>query len=146
VVDTACYPGVVDTLHAMPRHLRLAVATNKPGEWARRIVSATRIADAFEWVIGGDEVRARKPDPAIIHDLCQRADMPVQRVLYVGDSAIDLETAEAAEVSVVMCTYGYGEATTMDAVREKLRQTGAAGAQRHYLIDSFSQLLPIVAG
>src|SRR5262249_22970197 len=66
IVDTAPYPGVRETLAAIPGDLMLAIASNKPGGWTRRIAGALGFTAHMRSVLGGDEVSARKPDPAIL--------------------------------------------------------------------------------
>lgn len=120
VVDTALYPGVVETLrtlHAL--RLPLCVATNKPGVWARRIVEHFGLLPYFgslAAVLGEDDVGARKPDPRLIHHHCQRLGIAEGRSLLVGDSAIDWQTAQRAGCQFAYCTYGFGDKSTEEAI------------------------------
>lgn len=131
VERTRPYPGVEETLAALARRsLPLAVATNKPGAWARQIVAALGLMPHLRWVLGEDDVGRRKPDPLLLHTLCQQAGVPPAAALFVGDSAIDARTAEAAGMDMVLCTYGYG---------------GDGGhGQGLPRIDAFPQVLPLV--
>ena len=49
---TTVYPGVEAALGALPRPQ--AVATNKPGAWARRLVESLRLGGSLSWVLGED--------------------------------------------------------------------------------------------
>ncbi|MCA1663194.1 MAG: HAD hydrolase-like protein [Myxococcales bacterium] len=61
---TRPYLRVRETLRAIAGDK--AVATNKPGELARTILSRLGLADDFIAVLGEDDVGARKPDPLIV--------------------------------------------------------------------------------
>src|SRR5262249_19176091 len=139
------YPEVKETLRALPRDLPQAVASNKPGSWTRRILAEFGIDGAFRWVLGGDEVSARKPDPAILVELCKRADVDPARTLNVGDTGIDWETARAVKMPMALCTYGYGEAAVVERARAAISGDSAAvdGGEEAplHLLDRFSQVL-----
>lgn len=58
-------PTVAESLARLASQgARMAVVTSTNGEAARRRLLQTGLADHFELVLGGDEVSARKPDPA----------------------------------------------------------------------------------
>ncbi len=148
VVHTRMYPGVAETLHALKttHHLPLAVATNKPGAWARRIVEHFGLLPYFDSaaaVLGEDDVGARKPDPRLIEHHCQRLGIPAPRSLLVGDSAIDWQTAKRAGCQFAYCTYGFGDSETLQQV---LATSGDLSAQpgsatRPYVLAALSALL-----
>jgi phosphoglycolate phosphatase len=129
VEQTRPYPGVEETLAVLARSRPLAVATNKPGAWARQIVTALGLMPHLRWVLGEDDVGRRKPDPLLLHTLCRQAGVAPAAALFVGDSAIDVRTAEAASMDMVLCTYGYGHPPLPAASRR---------------IDAFPQVLPLI--
>lgn len=58
-------PMVRETLAALAgQGARMAVVTSTHGANARRHLTHAGLLDLFEFVVGGDEVRANKPDPA----------------------------------------------------------------------------------
>ncbi len=109
---TCLYDGVDELLRRAPD--ARAVLTNKPGEFAREILSGLGIAQAFRAVLGGDEA-PRKPAPDGLLRLCARLDARPAEVLFVGDSAIDLATGRAAGVRVCAATWGLGERAALAA-------------------------------
>jgi phosphoglycolate phosphatase len=143
---TACYPGVAATLRRLPAAIPKAVATNKPGLWARRLTAHLGLDADLRWVLGEDDVNARKPDPAMLLTLCERAAVPPAQALMVGDSRVDLEAAQAAGMPVALCTYGYGDPETLRAAR--LAQPSAAtplgSGSCPYLLNSFADLLTLI--
>lgn len=103
---TRLYDGVAEVLLLPPANR--GVLTNKPGGFAREILSGLGVADAFRAVLGGDE-GPRKPAPDGLLGLCAALGVAPDRALLVGDSAVDLETGRAAGVRVCAVTWGLGE-------------------------------------
>ena len=101
---TVAYDGVPEMLAMASRHGRLTILTNKPLEPSIRILEALNLSSYFDEVIGGDGPAGRKPDPAGLHALARGS----SRVLMVGDSPIDWETAHAAGCSLAWARYGFG--------------------------------------
>jgi phosphoglycolate phosphatase len=128
---TRPYLRVRETLRAIG--CDKAIATNKPGELSRTILSKLGLADEFVAILGEDDVGARKPDPLIVDILRGKVGIARAQTLYVGDSLVDAETARAAGVDLCLVTYGYA---APDAIR-------AAPAQHH--VDRFDELIPILA-
>jgi phosphoglycolate phosphatase len=105
VAKTKLYDGVRELLDAPP-HLR-AVLTNKPGQFARRILEALQVAQLFAQIVGGDE-RPRKPSPDGLLRLCGELGVQPDEALLVGDSAVDIGTGKAAAVATCGVTWGIG--------------------------------------
>ena len=55
-------------------------------------------SDYFNIIIGGEDVLEAKPSPEGLLLAIKQLDIPKEEVLYIGDSTIDAETAEAAGV------------------------------------------------
>ena len=107
---TRPYPGMDDVLSALGRRVALAVLTNKPIASTRRILDGLGLARHFaaDAVIGGDGPFPRKPDPAGLLHLIDRADVSPISTLMIGDSVIDWRTARNAATAVCLVRYGFG--------------------------------------
>jgi phosphoglycolate phosphatase len=119
---TRPYAGVAEMIGALEAVAPLAVLTNKPTEVTRKILSLLRIGCRFRAVVGGDGPFGRKPDPGGLLHLIGDAGAEPARTLMVGDSTIDLLTAQAAGARVCLVRYGFGFAG-LD--RSRLRGTEA---------------------
>jgi phosphoglycolate phosphatase len=105
--QTELYPGVRDALAALAAAgIALSVLTNKPEGMSRRILAGLDISSRFVDVVAGDTLPTRKPHPAGVAQLLARTATPAARALLVGDSPIDLATAQAA--GVAFCGVGWG--------------------------------------
>ena len=105
---TVPYDGIVGVVAAATSRAQLAVLTNKPEAPSRRILERFDLAHYFGWVIGGDAAFPRKPDPGGLEFLISESKTRLDKVLMVGDSRIDVDTARRAKVRVCFARYGFG--------------------------------------
>ena len=107
---TRPYPGMTAILDMLGLRAQLAVLTNKPIAATRRILAGLDLARHFadDAVIGGDGTFPRKPDPAGLRHLIDRAGVGSQSALLVGDSVIDWRVARGASTPVCLARYGFG--------------------------------------
>lgn len=105
---TRPYPGAADLVRTCARRARLAVLTNKPEGPTRRLLEAFDLIALFASVIGGDSGFPRKPDPAAVRHLMTEAAASAPDTVFVGDSAVDVETAHRAGVRICLARYGFG--------------------------------------
>lgn len=121
------YPGVIDTLKQLRRRgAKLAVVTNKLTTLSEQVLDALELTRYFESIVCGDSTDNPKPaaDPALL--ACRELSVPVTRVLFVGDSATDVDCARAAGCDVVCVPDGYNHGIAAselgaDAVIESLQ-------------------------
>lgn len=111
------YPGVVEGLARLrAAGLRLACLTNKPTAFARPLLQAKGLAQAFDFVFGGDAFARKKPDPLPLLATCARLESSPSRTLMIGDSSNDAQAARAAGCPVALARYGYNHGESVDAV------------------------------
>lgn len=111
--NTGIYPGLREALSIVGRRARLAVLTNKPLRPTEQLLETLQLAEYFDEVIGGDGVHGRKPHPAGLRSLIESHH--AHAALFVGDSPIDWETAQAADCAFAWARYGFGAARFNDA-------------------------------
>jgi phosphoglycolate phosphatase len=70
--------------------------------------------ECFAVVIGGDDVPALKPDPRGLLTAFERLDASAGRSFYVGDTAIDADTAYRAKVPFIAVLTGYATPEEFD--------------------------------
>lgn len=106
--NTAHYPGIDEILKELTaRGVAVAVATNKYQSAAEKIIRHFFPDIPFVAIMGQTDERPPKPDPSI--DFAILLDHPTlkSRVLHVGDSAVDIETAKRACVESVGVSWGF---------------------------------------
>ena len=128
---TRPYEGIPALLQALKAQGHtLAVASNKYQAATEKIV-AQLFPDTFDVVLGERDGVARKPHPQIVYDiLLDRSDK--SETLYIGDSLVDAETAQAAGVKLILCTWGF-------CTEEQLMT-----ANPDYMVYHPAEILPII--
>jgi phosphoglycolate phosphatase len=108
-VQSRVYPGVIDALDALAaRGVRTCCVTNKPTAFALRLLEAAALSARLLFALGADRPEERKPAPNLLLAACARLSVAPAKLLYVGDSRIDVEAARAAGCAVAVVDYGYG--------------------------------------
>ena len=102
---TVMYPGVPEALDILAKSNSLGICTNKLYRPTIAILKHLKIDKYFETVWGGDNPLARKPNPAPLNAAFN--ELGSGKCIYVGDSEIDAETAQRAEVPFTLFTQGY---------------------------------------
>jgi len=102
---TVLYPGMAEALDALSGR-KLAVLTNKPGPFSRRILEGLEVAPRFARIWGAGDVPARKPDPVGLLRLIEDLDESREATWMIGDSAVDVRTARAAGVRMAGVAWG----------------------------------------
>ena len=102
-------PELLQTLKAAGH--TLAVASNKYQAATEKIV-AHYFPNTFDVVLGERDGIPRKPDPQIVYDILGSGITSPEsgeetKILYIGDSLVDVETAKAANVRFVACAWGF---------------------------------------
>ena len=116
---TRLYPGVEEALDALAGPA-LAVLTNKPGDFSRRILEGLGVARCFARILGAGDVPSRKPDPGGLLRLMADAEAAPRETWMVGDSATDVAVARAAGVRVAGVTWGFQPAALRAAAPDRL--------------------------
>lgn len=116
--DRSCpYPGIPQLLeHLQSQGIRLAVASNKYQAATSKLIAHYFPSIRFASVLGQREGIPVKPDPAIVHDILQACPVDKQDVLYVGDSAVDMQTAINAQVASCGVTWGFRPRAELEAL------------------------------
>ncbi len=106
--DTFLYPNVRTTLKALAEQsFRMAIVTNKPGQFVAPILKKLDIAQYFEMHIGGDTLPKKKPDAMPLLHVCNQLQVSVKETVMVGDSRNDILAARHADMDSIGLTYGY---------------------------------------
>jgi phosphoglycolate phosphatase len=126
---TTAYPGVAAALRDLQASgLRLGLCTNKPERATLLLLDALELAPLFTVIVGGDTLEGvLKPDPRPLLHALAALGAPAERAVMVGDSLIDVASARAAGLRVLVRRGGYAH--------EPAEDLGADG-----IFDAFSDL------
>ncbi|MCM1292294.1 MAG: HAD family hydrolase [Bacteroides sp.] len=107
-VHTKPYPGIPELLRDLrAAGIDVAVASNKYQAAVDELIH--HFFPDIEWaaIRGQVEGVPVKPDPSIVFGILSDCPTPKSKVLYVGDSGVDMETARRAAVTSVGVTWGF---------------------------------------
>ena len=105
---TVLYPGVREALdRLLSKHVPLAILTNKPVRFSERLIAGLGLTPHFFRIYGGNSFEEKKPHPIGIQTLLVESKADQARTIMVGDSAVDVLTARAAEVQACGVSWGF---------------------------------------
>ncbi len=84
----------------------LAVLSNKPHPFTTNIVKAL-FPNTFGWVVGQRPGIPHKPDPTGLWEILHAPSWSAKNAVLIGDSVMDLQTAQAAGIESIAVTWGY---------------------------------------
>ncbi len=114
--NTTLFPESADVLRRLKRAgARVGIVTTKYRYRIEEILRKFDIVDQVDLVVGGEDVARPKPDPEGLLLAITRLGLMKSRILYIGDSTIDAETASAAGVDFVGVTTGTTDRETLAA-------------------------------
>ena len=106
--NTDTYPNVSTTLSALKgKGYRLVIVTNKPFDFVGPILKGLKLDELFDFIVGGDSLDKKKPDPLPLLHACEHMNASVEQCVMVGDSKNDLLAANTCGMQSVGVTYGY---------------------------------------
>lgn len=109
-------PYALVLLKALKRKkCKLAIASNRPRYFTNIVLATLKINECFDVVCCADEVGALKPNPKILRVILRRLRAVPAQAFFIGDMAVDLETARRAKIDAVFVR---GGSSTLAQARE----------------------------
>ncbi len=127
------YPGIPELLDELIRgSIPLGVVSNKPHAFAVKIIETMYARWPFVQVEGYKEAVPRKPEPTSAQAIAAAMNLAPSQIALVGDSAVDIETAQNANMIPIGVSWGF---RGPDELAEAIR-----------ILDHPSELLEFVGG
>ncbi len=118
---TAPYPGIPDLLGALrARGVRVAVVSNKFDAAVKRLC-ARYFGNLVEVAVGERAGVRKKPYPDTVFEALSALGEPLPEsaspasAVYIGDSDVDIQTAQAAGMPCISVTWGFRDADFLRA-------------------------------
>lgn len=119
--NTVLFPEVEGVLRRLKAGgARLGIISTKYRYRIRELLVDRGLDDVFDLVVGGEDVKTAKPSPEGVLMALNRLQAVKEEVLYVGDSVVDAETAQAAGVGFGGVTHGVTTAEELSAYPHRL--------------------------
>lgn len=126
VVNKTCaYPLSQQVLEGLQsKGVVLAVLSNKPDIFVKTILDKLFPNITFKEAWGKKEEYAIKPNPESLNAILDRLGADKSNTVYIGDSNVDILTAQNGEVDSIGCTWGFrDEAELVEAGAKKIAHT-----------------------
>jgi phosphoglycolate phosphatase len=109
------FPGCVTALESLKAEgAKLVVCTNKLTGLSTTLLDALDMTRLFAAVVGADRAPAIKPDPRHLQAAIAEVGGSPDRAIMVGDAATDAGAARAANVPLILVSFGYTETPARD--------------------------------
>jgi phosphoglycolate phosphatase len=112
----------------------MAVCTNKPTSFSRKILDFLGLSRHFLAIVGPDAAGARKPEARHVVHTLEAAGADPRTALFVGDMPIDVAAARNGGIDVAVVTTG---SSSLDQLRD---------ARPDHILTRFSDLIQVVRG
>ena len=123
---TKPYDGIIDLLNQLKsQHLKLSVLSNKADALTKKITLAL-FPGYFEPILGLKLEVHKKPNPIVALEICKVLQVQAEDTIYVGDTAIDMQTAHNANMLAVGVRWGFRD-------KKELLDSGAKHILNHPL-------------
>lgn len=104
---TKPYEGIVELLGELKTAgCKLAVVSNK-ADYAVQILCEQYFSGIFHMAVGERENVRKKPAPDSVNAVLQEMQIDRVNAVYIGDSEVDIETAENAGLDAVLVSWGF---------------------------------------
>ena len=131
--NTTAYDGCADLLRGLSeRGIMTAVLSNKPDEFVEAILGKLYPEHRFDEAWGQKPQYPCKPDGAALNAILQLHSVEPQECVYIGDSNVDVYTAQNAGVKIAGVSWGFRG-------REELLAAGAP-----FVADTAQELLEYI--
>ncbi len=117
MVETLPYEGVPDMMKQLRREgFRLGTVSNKFDAAVQKLISAF-YPEVFDVALGERENVPKKPDPAMVRNALKEMNAPDDcKLIYVGDSEVDLRTAKNAGAIPVLVDWGFRDRAVLQSL------------------------------
>jgi pyrophosphatase PpaX len=100
------YDGIVEAVRTLAARAELGLVTSKLRPGALLGLRAAGLEDAFDVVVGADDVQRHKPDPAPVLAALERLGADPTGTVFIGDSPHDMAAGRAAGVWTAAALWG----------------------------------------
>jgi len=106
---TEIYPGILDLLKNLRTNNshELSILSNKPHPFTIEIANQIFPKNTFHTILGQREGIEKKPNPKGIYKIIKQSNLTNQNACLIGDSIIDLKTANNASIKSIAVTWGF---------------------------------------
>ena len=111
--NTVPYPGILDAIDILKAAgVKCAVVSNKPN-FAIADLMKNFFPGRFDFALGQRDDLKRKPDAEPVHYALAQIGVNPKDAVYIGDSEVDVETAQNSNMPCISVTWGFRDKNTL---------------------------------
>lgn len=104
---TKSYHGIIELLDTLiSQGIKLSVLSNKADELTKKITQKL-FPNCFNPVVGLTVEAHKKPNPLVAIEISKNLGIKTEEIIYVGDTGIDMQTANNANMLAVGVSWGF---------------------------------------
>lgn len=102
------FPETISLLELlMENEVSININTSKDENTTKLILEKYFPTIEFDYIVGNDTLLSKKPNPGGIDYIVNKLNISKSSCLYIGDSEVDIKTANNANVDCISVTWGY---------------------------------------
>ncbi len=100
--NTFLFPEVFKVIPKLKEQgFLMAIVSTKYRYRISGVLERDKLSNCFDYIIGGEDVSQHKPNPEGLELAIQKLGIGKENAIYIGDTTIDLETAQRAKVKFI---------------------------------------------
>lgn len=130
--NTAPFENVIDMLTVLKeKGVKIAVVSNKLHQAVKQLCD-DYFPGLIDMAIGVTKESERKPSPVNVIKAMEEFKIEKEKVIYIGDSEVDVQTAKSAFIKCIGVTWGFRD-------NETLKKAGC-----DFIVDTADRVLKII--
>lgn len=130
---TTIFDGLKEVLDSLKnRGIILTVISNKPDFATKKVIETLYGKDYFNFVTGQKDGVPLKPNPTSVLSLIDDLNVSKEECVYIGDTMIDMQTANNANIKSIGVTWGFRD-------EKELNDNGAT-----YIVNTPQELFDLI--
>ena len=113
---TRPYEGIPELIGALRNAGYLTAVVSNKADFAVQDLCKIWFNGLFDAAVGEREGLRRKPAPDSVFEVCRLLNVSVEDAVYIGDSEVDFQTAQNAQMDVISVDWGFRDASFLRSI------------------------------
>lgn len=116
---TAPYDGIIELLQTLKQNnIKMGIISNKFDEGVKELHKKF-FNNLIDYAQGVTPTIAKKPSPDAVFELIKKLDAQNEKNIYIGDSEVDIKTADNANIPCISVSWGFRSKEYLKSINAK---------------------------
>ncbi len=116
---TIPYDGIMELLHTLKqKNIKMGIVSNKFDEGVKDL-QKKYFNNLIEYAQGVSDTIKKKPNPDAVFELIKNSNALDEKNIYIGDSEVDIETAQNAGIPCISVSWGFRSKQYLESINAK---------------------------